>query len=280
MEVKGSHYKLDFKYKYNKKNYNAADCTLYQYGYSFGNGLLSAIHHTYIREDQRNEYWSKMQDTDIPEHYTTNEHNIEVRDMFLDFIKSGKDITDYKAPNHRYYELRDLHNTVAKQIAKRTPVYQEVVTNFNSWLKTRPGVVEVYSEYRKYHNSRVHDEDRQLPENIQFEIFGDISSTRKFKMMLENQRPLKFSTGDVVILKAEYRNKRGKDPFYYIYDQNITKMDRVGTVLKKIGTNHSYGVGSREIRVLWFGTGQETCVMEKCLREFVTEPEPDAANSV
>ena len=34
---------------------------------------------------------------------------------------------------------------------------------------------------------------------------------------------------------------------------------------EKAEANYNYGVGSREIRVLWFMSGEETTVQEKCL---------------
>jgi hypothetical protein len=289
MSYKSSQYKLDFKYKYkNVKKYNADECILYHSSRYYRHwGLLRQIHKEYIDEQKNVDFWSMMLDTDYPtEHHFQNE---TIRNQFYEFVKSGKTIEEFKPEDgsRTLYETSQVASMVAKKIAMRTSAFQDAKAAFSAWLKTRPGVETVYKVYREEVNNRIRAKkntyeyghiQEEIPETLDLETFATACSGKNFKLTVENSRPLKFSAGDVVRLKREFYDKRGKDPLYYSYDKELKKMDRIGTVMKKIGTNHTYGVGSREIRVMWFMHGAESAVMERCLKLVELDELPAAAN--
>lgn len=292
MSYKSSQYKLDFKFKHkNTKKYNADECVLYHNsGYYKSWGLLSQIHKEYIDSGNEKNFWAMMQEGDYPQEPGYQQEIVKKQfEEMLKFVADGKPSDQYRPEDgsRPTYELNSVVNNVAKKIAMRTAAFQEAVTAFNEWIKTRPGVTEVYKVYRNDINARIRankalyeygNQREELPEELTLESFAQACGGRKFKSMVENSRPLKFSAGDVVRLKREFYDKRGKDPLYHSYDPDLKKMDRIGTVMKKIGANHTFGVGSREIRVMWFMNGQESAVMERCLKLVDVDELPAATN--
>lgn len=292
MSYKSSQYKLDFKFKYkNVKKYNADECVLYHNsGYYRHWGLLSQIHKEYIESGNEKDFWAMMQEGDYPTEPGFQQEMVKNQfEEMLKFVADGKPCDQYRPEDgtRPTYELQSVTNIVAKKIAMRTSVFQEAATAFNEWIKTRPGVTEVYKVYRNEVNARLRsrqntygygNQTEELPDELNLHSFAQACTGRKFKSMVENARPLKFSAGDVVRLKREFYDKRGKDPLYHSYNPDLKKMDRIGTVMKKIGANHTFGVGSREIRVMWFMHGQESAVMERCLKLVDVDELPAAAD--
>jgi len=288
-----SQYKLDFKYKHGtKRKYNADECIFYHNSsYYRHQGLLSQIHRDYIESGKEKEFWSMMVDSDYPEEVGFQQEIVKTQfQEMLKFVADGKPSEQYRPEDgtRLTYEFQTVTNMVAKKIAMRTATFQDAVNAFNEWIKTRPGVAEVYNAYRVEVNARIRNrkstyeygsQGEELAEELTLYSFAQACNGRKFKSMVENSRPLKFSAGDVVRLKREFYDKRGKDPLYHNYNPDLKKMDRIGTVMKKIGANHTYGVGSREIRVMWFMHGQESAVMERCLKLVDVDELPAAADS-
>jgi hypothetical protein len=252
-------YKLDFSYKFNGKKFNLKDCDKYNYWYS-ETTLLNTISGQYKSPERHFDLWSRLVNSDFVEVNPAIEQLVR---MYID--NGGIEASRLKGLAIDYSAER-VYLNMHLEMVKRTSEYAEAETSFQNWLKSRPGIIRSWQQHVEKANARGSGY-QQYPTELTLSVLSSNTGNGSFRRILEHNRPDRFVAGEVVKLKFQYINKRGRDPFYYKYDPEIKKADRVGTVLKKesADTNYNYGVGSREIRVLWFATGEETCAPEQSL---------------
>lgn len=286
-----SQYKLDFGYKFGlgKKIYRFAtivDNSTY--------GLKNAIYSKYIADGRRDDFWAyaKPEDMDVNsiEQYCGTFADEAVKPALVEQLQkflANKEMPDILDNSFYQYHhaLKSFCRGVIRAIVKKTPEYTSMISEYESWLKKRPVIVQMFKDYVAEENKKCNDPNTWRyrstgwSDSLELENFVEITQKREFRRILENTRPTKFPAGTVVRLKNSFLHSRSKDPFRYEYDPEVRKAERIGTVLKRSGTNHNYGEGSREIRVLWFATGKESYVMERCLQiADVDSITPAAAN--
>lgn len=256
-------YKLDFVYKIDTIKYHLRDCEEFVLYGSIGN-LLNNIFDKYVSQKKTDVIYKLLDYEDYaitqPQRYMGND--TELRNEFQKIVEGGPQAADMR----KFYSLNYIYRVAMSAALKKTPEYAEVEAEFAKWLATRPGVSESWREYAAAFNRSSKDKTR-LPLDLNLKTLSANTTNAYFRKCLENNRPDKFTPGQVVKLKDMYKMKRGKDPFFHKYDKSIRDSQRIGTVLKKTNSknNYNYGVGSREVRVMWFMTGEETNVQEKCL---------------
>lgn len=291
MEEKNVHFKLDFKYKFENENYGVDE--ILNTGY-YGS-LRNSIARHYVLAGKRDQFWSLITDEEVKErrikHYEYDSMDDATKNQILeDFYKATKDVEydGYYNVGKYHHSVRYLFSDLQNLAASRTPEFLEAKRQFSAWLNTRPGVTRLFAEYRIKTNKERTERNKSyppdhachtqlIPESSEIEDIGEEMVGVRFRRFLENARPQRYKPGTVVRLRSTYLNKRGKDPFFYVYDKDLKNQERVGTVLKKINTTRNFGQGSREIRVMWFGNGEESLLMERCLEKYDPDGKPAAA---
>jgi hypothetical protein len=258
-------YKLDFNYNHTGVKYTLKACSPHlALNAGRKHGLFNGIYEDYVTNDRVAELTKFVSEADLNDAYDT----LEMKNAAIQIIKEGGihkvKLSDYLGGNDQYY-IRSCYRRAVNIAIIRSPEYSAAEQSFQEWIKTRPGVRNSWVEYARKYNAR-HTGLNSYPVEPNLKIISEGMNIAGFRRIIECNRPDKFVAGQVVRLKQEYLNKRGKYPFYYNY-RIERNSERVGTVLKKEGVSAmvNYGQGSREIRVLWFITGEETHVAEKCL---------------
>jgi hypothetical protein len=204
-------------------------------------------------------YW-----TDDTSNYVSNTL-VDIKDKFY----SAKFPVDEGYNNYGYYTRDASKIKQMKDFLYSTPEWQKCEAAFQKWLKRRSGVIEAWNTFVTDHNSN----SKQTPistDPLTLQLFTAHCHRNKFRNILENTRPIKIEAGSVVKLKDEYKTNN-YDPYYWDYENR--SLERIGTVLQYTGdcATNKCGEGSREVRVLWFGSGKETKIAEKVL-EFYVQP--------
>jgi hypothetical protein len=273
---KNSSYKVDFTYKHDfptlgERRYRADNLIKYSISWRIAdNSFLRDIHESYIQEKKETDFWACI---DLNQEISLQTNVSEVAKNTIEYLNQqtleGKSLSERHIP----YEIRFVDH-LAKKAAVKTPEYKAAETAFSKWLKRREGVAAAWKVYAEEHNGRIQRNHwtayntQPLPLELDLKNYASTKQTKNFRAVLEKSRPHKFYHGMVVRLKEEYLDKRGKDPFYWNYNPETRKSERVGTIVDRNGElgNGSYGEGSRTVKVMWFATGEETAVMEKCLK--------------
>jgi len=254
-------FKLDFAYSVNEVKYNLKDCGYLHY-WRNKRHLLGAIAASCESDEQKyKELWSYMTEEDI-----ANEPE-EVVNSLKVLIENGGPKKCYAKGLAVNHSGEAFYNSIVGGMVRRTPEYKQAEIAFQAWLKARPGVASAWKEYATKANKRDAKVYERYATELTLHLLSTNTTNTNFRKILEHNRPDRFTAGQVVELKSDYLNKRGRDPFYYIYGE-VKNSPRIGTVLKKelSASNHNYGAGSREIRVLWFASGEESRIAEKCLK--------------
>lgn len=256
-------YKLDFSYRYNDVKHTLRNCSLYYaMGANKSYGLVNAIYEDYREKDRISELANLIKQEDIKEPYAKEETRTAAIEVMK---KGGLNKVDYikEYPEEYSYYIPSAYRKAVEVAIGKTQEYMAAEASFQEWIKTRPGVRNCWVEYARKYNAK---KGYTYIVEPTLKVLSDGFNVSGFRKLIEYNRPDKFSAGQVVRLKKEYINKRGKDPFYYKY--NVERnAERIGTVLKKetAATMENYGEGSRHIRILWFMTGEESYIAEKCL---------------
>ncbi len=288
MAEKNSQYKIDFHAMIDGEKYSLANLT--RYGRGKLNGPAAVIADIYIKTGRRDELLALTDDSKIVKKvhkafFKAYRDDFKTDDEFWKWIdaerraKPGNDNADW-------WSFHDVLSEVIAPAVMKTPMYQKLENDFSAWLQRRPGIAEAWEKFDSYRAANTHryyfqnDAERQeyqKPLELNIANFVMNKQDRYFRSLLENSRPLKYNTGEIVKLRAEYLNKKGKDPFRYRVD--LKGAVRLGVIAEqRFEKQDSYGVGSREVNVMWFATGEESRIMERCIVR-VKEEEMDNVTS-
>lgn len=275
MAEKNSQYKLDFHTTIDGKKYSLAN--LVRYGRSGLNGPAAVIVDIYMSTGRRDELIALTDGSKI----VKSAHKGFFR-AYCDKFKTDEEFWDWIDKERRakpgndnadWWSFHDVLGKILSSAAVKTPLYLQLEKDFSSWLERRPGIVEAWKQYDLRRMANTHryyfqNEAERLEYNKPLELnignFVANKQNRDFRSFLENSRPLKYNTGEIVKLRAEYLNKKGKDPFRYRVE--LKGAVRLGVIAEqRFEKQDSYGVGSREVNVMWFATGEESRIMERCI---------------
>jgi len=259
MSNKDSHYKLDFKIKTDDGRSLTLQRFRRRYWYAADNYTnipeLSYITSLYKKEALFSQLVPKtkeqLEECELALGLTLHD---EHKSLILQFGASGEnDFWVFMEKNGRHnYGASEALERITSYMASKTKLFQEYEAKFKEWLKKRPGVVEAWKT--KY--------GTEIGSVLEF---ARNSYGTDFRTVLENSRPRKLKIGTLVELKGEYKDKRGKDPFYYS-DAETRKAPRLGMIAKFDETSNAYGHGSRQLKIMWIANSSETYIMERCLK--------------
>lgn len=161
-----------------------------------------------------------------------------------------------------------------KEFIYTSPEWQKCEAAFQKWLKRRAGVANSWEQFVGEYNINKKTEVIK-PNNLNLKTFSSYCHLKLFRNILENSRPIKIEAGSVVRLSDKYKSAYNYDPYYW--DHQNGHLERIGTVLQYTGdcATTKCGLGSREVRVMWFGSGKETKISEKALEFYVTPVESE-----
>jgi len=268
MSNKNIHYKLDFKYKTNEgKTLTFKDFRRRWYwrGNSYDVAMAANIVADYASRN-------KLKDL-VPANFdfksTATKAELSFTDdevkQFMPYLEKGREVwyTEFKAASANYSTLRAAYGTgvsyqtlekfdsILAYLATQTNEFQKYEIAFQEWFSKRPGLREVWND---------HNNTTDVPTIVEFAIATNDSS---FRNKLENARPRTLKIGTLVQLRDKLKNNRNKDPFYW--DMENKDAPRLG-MISKFDENHSYGYGSRRLKIMWIANSQETIMMERDLK--------------
>ena len=290
MSKKNCQYKIDFHAVIDGRKYALGDLDIYDRG---GNnrGPAVVVSRLYAEGEKRKQLIALMDKNrfKVNKDYAAWFQKYSECDTTENFWNYMQEIRKDYGNSNNWWNFGNFLGAAVNDAAKNLPEYVKLENDFQNWLKLRPGIVEAWNKFdtsrraspNRYHfNSDKEREDFSKPLILNIENFVANRSDRRFREYLENDRPLKFKTGDVVQLKREYYAKKGKDPFRYNADLRHTVRLGVVAEQKFDGQYGNYGVGSRSVNIMWFATGEETQVMERCLKLVKDEDMDNATASV
>ena len=138
-------------------------------------------------------------------------------------------------------------------LATQTLEFKKYDAAFDAWLKKRPGIVDVWQQHR---------EERNLTDTLDVITLARMANDRDFRNLLENARPRTLKIGTLVQLKDVLKNNRNKDPFYWGEHKDSPRLG----MISKLYENNAFGYGSRQLRIMWIASSEETTMMERDLK--------------
>jgi hypothetical protein len=252
---KESHYKLDFKPEINGKKYSMSDfAPRNRWSAHHNNSIVTnEILDSYRKSESIDQLFSLV-DQDCIELVKKSYHYRWVNEN--EFLSSLEEIKKkgYKEWSNASYVGTNLYSVLENLLSItiwKTKEFEKPNEDFQKWLLKRPGVVAAWKD--------VYPADELNLRNLSKKY-----RQSDFRTKLENARPRKIAPGLLVELKEEYLNKWGKDPFYWKKD--FADQKRVGMLTKPIPERTAFGVGSRIVNVCWIASGEESEIMERCLK--------------
>jgi hypothetical protein len=271
MSNKNSHYKLDFKVKSVISGNNLGMKEFRRRWYWRGNTYdvvaSSEILQSYVAKNNL----KGLIPADFNIDAAASKPNVELtaneKTQFLRYIEIGREVWcnelhsvwgDFSKMKATYgagvtSQSPEKFDAILAYLATQTPEFKKYEAAFETWLKKRPGVFDIWEKHREEHN---------LVETLDVITFARIANDRDFRNLLENARPRILKIGTLVQLKDTLKNNRNKDPFYWT---EYKESPRLG-MISKLYENNAFGYGSRQLRIMWIANSEETTLMERDLK--------------